>query len=568
MENSKKRKNIVGIASIPNRVEGLKDAIKCLSPQVDHIYVWLNGYKEIPNVVETNVTFHLSKENIGAIGKFLVKKYITEKNYNYFSCDDDILYPPNYIQTNLDQFEPNTIQSSHGGFYLKFPIESYYKEADFGRNIPLTFPQNISHKCVANITGTGVMMMDSTILNRIPFEKFMENYNSVDVLVSCWAQENNTKCYVINHPGNWLKENNKINQNNSIFKTSREKDQMQTKMMNDYFTKNKEELSNTRISFIIAAKDNFKYTKNIYLNLIENHPKEEIVIVSGDSKDETNKYFSKIKNKNLKFISLTNTNLSNNYNVGVKNSTNDIIVLIHNDMYIPTSFKNNFLQCLHKGCITTYTRVEPPIFPGLERGKEVKDFGNDLENFNKEEFEKFSENYNKIGIGGDKLFFGCYKQDYLNLDGDTFQMFCEDDDLHLRLFLNGKHKTISNACVYHFVSKTSRKNDTSLIEKESNINFIKKWGFRKSIFNVKYNKSFILKNPTSNLNEIINPWFNGGKDIIVEIDGQSFNQQDFQILQQLNDIIKDSGEIGEFKLGNLKITINSLQEYQNDLIKI
>ena len=32
MENRKKRKNIVGIASIPNRVEGLKDTIKCLSP--------------------------------------------------------------------------------------------------------------------------------------------------------------------------------------------------------------------------------------------------------------------------------------------------------------------------------------------------------------------------------------------------------------------------------------------------------------------------------------------------------------------------------------------------------
>ena len=60
----------------------------------------------------------------------------------------------------------------------------------------------------------------------------------------------------------------------------------------------------------------------------------------------------------------------------------------------------------------------------------------------------------------------------------------------------------------------------------------------------------------------------GGKDIIVEIDGNTFNQQDYQIIQKLNDIIKDSGEIGQFKLGNLQITINSLEEYQNDLIKI
>ena len=46
-----------------------------------------------------------------------------------------------------------------------------------------------------------------------------------------------------------------------------------------------------------------------------------------------------------------------------------------------------------------------------------------------------------------------------------------------------------------------------------------------------------------------------------------FNQQDYDIIQKLNDIVKDSGEIGEFKLGNLKIKINSLKEYQNELIK-
>ena len=66
----------------------------------------------------------------------------------------------------------------------------------------------------------------------------------------------------------------------------------------------------------------------------------------------------------------------------------------------------------------------------------------------------------------------------------------------------------------------------------------------------------------------LQPWFNGGKDIIVEIDGNNFTQQDFQLITQLNDIIKDSGDIGTFQVGNLKITINSLEEYQEDLIKI
>ena len=57
-------------------------------------------------------------------------------------------------------------------------------------------------------------------------------------------------------------------------------------------------------------------------------------------------------------------------------------------------------------------------------------------------------------------------------------------------------------------------------------------------------------------------------DIIVEIDGTSFNQQDFQLINNLSEIIQDSGEIGEFELGNLKITINSLDTYEHNLIKV
>ena len=40
-----------------------------------------------------------------------------------------------------------------------------------------------------------------------------------------------------------------------------------------------------------------------------------------------------------------------------------------------------------------------------------------------------------------------------------------------------------------------------------------------------------------------------GTDIEVEIDGNTFTQQDFSIIQQLSEIIKDSGQVGKFKLG-------------------
>ena len=57
-------------------------------------------------------------------------------------------------------------------------------------------------------------------------------------------------------------------------------------------------------------------------------------------------------------------------------------------------------------------------------------------------------------------------------------------------------------------------------------------------------------------------------DILINIDGSTFNNQDFQFLQQVGDIIKNSGQIGKFKLGNILIEINQLKEIQNELCKM
>ncbi len=55
-------------------------------------------------------------------------------------------------------------------------------------------------------------------------------------------------------------------------------------------------------------------------------------------------------------------------------------------------------------------------------------------------------------------------------------------------------------------------------------------------------------------------------DILVELDGTRFTQQDLNYIQILPKIITETGEKGMFKLGNLIITINNLDTYQTNLI--
>jgi hypothetical protein len=219
-----------------------------------------------------------------------------------------------------------------------------------------------------------------------------------------------------------------------------------------------------------------------------------------------------------------------------------------------------------KNRITTYTRIEPPMYNDIYPGKVILDCGSDLKTFNKNKFDKFNIEESLID-GGSQLFFGCMKEDYIGIDGYTFKMFCEDDDLHLRYKIAGFEHKVSSAHVYHFVSKTSRSEmNYKEIETQSNINFTKKWGFRNSIYNKCYKKSYSLINSNPQLENILEPWFNGGEDITVKIDGNTFNEYDYQIIPQLNDIIAENNDIGDFELGNLKIQVKSLKSFENDLI--
>jgi GT2 family glycosyltransferase len=302
------------------------------------------------------------------------------------------------------------------------------------------------------------------------------------------------------------------------------------------------------ISIIIpVTSKNQNYTQNLIKNIREIYPNENEIEIIVETND--------------------NVTLGVNYNNAVAKATGDKIILLHNDMIIKPGFIETMDKHITKGRITTYTRVEPPIFTDTYPGKVLLDCGSDINNFNSKKFNEFDIEESLIG-GGSQLFFGCLKEDYIGIDGYTFKMFCEDDDLHLRYRLTGFEHKVSSAHVYHFVSKTSRTGNYQEIEQQSNINFIKKWGFRNSLHNVVYKKSIKINNSNLQLEQILEPWFNGGEDIIVEVDGNTFTQQDYNIIQQLNDIIKDNGDTGSFELGNLKVTINSMNEYQDTLIKL
>jgi len=377
------------------------------------------------------------------------------------------------------------------------------------------------------------------------------------------------------------------------------------------------------ISLLVAVKNNLEYTKHLYKTTREIYPDVELCFSSYGSTDGTHEWLEDIQSKdpNVRcwWSDLYGT-FSDNFNKAASLATKDYIIFLHNDIVLAPNFIENIIKHSNPNTIVSYTTIEPPIFAGHERpGKIIKDFGVELETFNiKETYSFISEKYieckDKIEPG--ITFFMCMPREKFieigGLDNLFDPCFCEDDDLILRWkLLDFNLITSLDAICYHFVSKTSRfseenKNRTKNIEEQSNRNFVRKWGFRQSISNKKYNVCYVIKNCTLQILAALEPWcdnividdekgvlktaymeleqtytkfnldnkiqvigyYKPDNDIIVEFDAEKLNQQSFGMLIQLNEIISESGEIGDFELDIFNIKIKSLNTYEDKLIFI
>lgn len=351
-----------------------------------------------------------------------------------------------------------------------------------------------------------------------------------------------------------------------------------------------------KITFCIPSKTNLRYLKTCIPSIRENaHRKDHDIIIFVDSDEDGTIEWLKETQDQYNFKYYVNPELGKNlYGIGkaydycIKKSTTDVFMIFHADMMLGKDADLKAYNYLKEKTVVCSTRIEPPLHPN--NGEKILiDFGIWPEEFKKEEFNQYVEEH----LNDTKLSEGIfapwmmYKSEFLEILGghDPIMHSCrEDSDLFNRMLLAGFNFIQPwNSLVYHLTGRGagSFDGDPERHKKwqddmnKSTLAFIKKWGqnvnhtnLMKPIVYPIYKKSLKIVNSNPQLDQILEPWFNGGEDIIVETDGNQFTQQDFQIIQQLPAIIQDSGEIGIFKLGNLTITINSLQEYQNDLIKV
>lgn len=391
-------------------------------------------------------------------------------------------------------------------------------------------------------------------------------------------------------------------------------------------------ISKMEISIIQPSRNNLKYLKWSYDSIRKNQGEHvvEICVADDFSNDGTWEWCQERMDNDSNFKAIRNegpTRLGHTilYDKLINEvSTKDICMIYHADMYLCPGSLDAISKHIEPKTIVSLTRIEPPLHPpGPE--KVFLDWGaTEPEDFNEVKFlDWFNKLENKEPTEGIFAPWAFYKSDFQEIGGHD-PLFApqskEDSDIFNRFQLNGvSFLQTWEGYVYHMTCRGSRFNPTLTTpgtnsneweaqNQRSTKNFIRKWGhfikhdqFMKPIIPPKYNIGFRVTNCSTEMLAILEPWcsaissdasyaqwleeeqknttlnmlnrvkpWNSGldNDIVVEFDASKLTQQSFGIIQQLPEIIQESGEIGEFELDIFKIKITSLKTYEKDLIFI
>jgi glycosyltransferase involved in cell wall biosynthesis len=365
-----------------------------------------------------------------------------------------------------------------------------------------------------------------------------------------------------------------------------------------------------------------RHLKNVYASIQKHAPEAEVILLDDGSTDGTKDW---IQQQNcITYRSEERVGHTILYDKGIELATNDIVGILHADMIIGPLYIENMLKHLQPGKVVCATRIEPPLHP---EGKEkiIMDFGQDFDTLDINAFEEFVMHKQEEEL--DKVTYGMfapwilYKKDFQAIGGHDplFAPFpYEDSDIFQRWILAGYELIQSrDAFVYHLTCRGHRWTEQvgqdddyfKQVSEKAGRNYLRKWGswiknneWQYPIILPKYNIAFRVENCSQDLLRLLEPccdriysdaeWMKyitleqpktkydlrkrchsltdidryDYDDIVVEIDGKRFTQQDYNFIENLSAIIQDSGEVGMFQLGNLKISIMNIQDLVNELI--
>lgn len=205
-------KIVAGMATTNERMKYAEIAIQSIINQVDSFHLYNNS-------VDSN------KADNGKYFGLALNQY--EPVY-YFTLDDDIIYPPNYVQTMIDAIEKyQCIVSCHGRILTGTNREYYTDHKAF------CFASKTELK-VLDVFGDGVSAYRTDYFN--PYKMaFDKRLMMADTLVSLEAARLNKTAILLPHEARWIRSI-KVPSHLTISGTRHDRRELKNKLADDIFT--------------------------------------------------------------------------------------------------------------------------------------------------------------------------------------------------------------------------------------------------------------------------------------------------------------------------------------------
>lgn len=192
-------KTVCGIATLAQRKESFKQVIDSIYPQVDIIYVMLNGYEDYPQwILEMpKIRPWLGHNTFSDSGKAM---FANLHDCYFFLLDDDLLVPERYCEYMIEGIKKhNCIVTLHGKQFPMHKINSYLRDARLTASCLCQSGEDIK----LTIGGDGCMAFDTRQF-KLSIEDFLLP-NMSNIWVSLAANKQGIKIMSLAHKKGYLR---------------------------------------------------------------------------------------------------------------------------------------------------------------------------------------------------------------------------------------------------------------------------------------------------------------------------------------------------------------------------
>lgn len=219
------------MATMPSRAESFARVLPAVSPQVDRLYLYLDGFTRVPESVRTfaNVVPLLAHEqgDLHAAGRFLPLTML-RKRCVFVVFDDDILYPPTYVREiaeGLAAFAGRAVVGYHGNVFRP-PFRSYVRDRHCYH-----FTAALAEHRPVHCVGAGTAAFDSGRLSFDPAAWPRNRGN--DLLLAIEAERRNLPHVALARAAGWLQPLGGV-QPDSVYAALLADDRQQSDMMREF----------------------------------------------------------------------------------------------------------------------------------------------------------------------------------------------------------------------------------------------------------------------------------------------------------------------------------------------